>query len=112
MLSTASVTIGSTAALKGNAQVNSVTVKGQVNGNLSAKDKIELKASARVTGDIRAKRLTVEDGVTFVGKSEVNPSGAGRTPEAAPTDTPVHEIGPGGNVDAQSDKGKQAIGKK
>ncbi len=35
-----------------------------------------MKSSARVTGDIRAKRLSVEDGVTFVGRSEVNPSGS------------------------------------
>jgi len=35
-----------------------------------------MKSTARVTGDIRAKRLSVEDGVTFVGRSEVNPSGS------------------------------------
>lgn len=68
--------IGKTANIKGNLTVNSVTVEGTVNGNINAKDRIEMKSSARVTGDIRAKRLSVEDGVTFVGKSEVNPSGS------------------------------------
>ena len=43
-----------------------------------------MKSSARVTGDIRAKRLSVEDGVTFIGRSEVNPSGA-----VSPIATPV-----------------------
>jgi cytoskeletal protein CcmA (bactofilin family) len=70
------VLIGSTANIKGNVAVNCITVLGQVNGNINAKDKIDLKTSAYINGDIRAKRLTVEDGVTFVGKSEVNPSGA------------------------------------
>ena len=49
---------------------------GQTQGNITAKDRIEMKSSGRVTGDIRAKRLSVEDGVTFVGRSEVNPSGS------------------------------------
>ncbi len=67
--------IGEKATVHGNLTVNGVSVLGQVSGNIVAKDKIELKASARVNGDIKAKRLTVVDGVTFVGKSEVNPSG-------------------------------------
>jgi cytoskeletal protein CcmA (bactofilin family) len=40
-----------------------------------------MKSTARVQGDIKAKRLSVEDGVTFIGRSEVNPSGV--APEAA-----------------------------
>lgn len=77
--------IGSNAVIKGNISVESVTIMGQVNGNVAARDRIELKSTARLNGDIRAKRLTVEDGVTFVGKSEVNPSGAaaGRGPVGA-----------------------------
>ena len=69
--------IGSSATVKGNLSVESVSIMGQVNGNVTASDRIELKSTARLNGDIRAKRLTVEDGVTFVGKSEVNPSGPG-----------------------------------
>jgi len=68
--------IGESAQIKGNLNVNSVSVFGQVNGNIAAKDRIELKSTARVTGDIKSKRLKVEDGVSFVGRSEVNPSGA------------------------------------
>jgi len=69
--------IGATANVKGNIAADSATILGQVNGNITAKDRIELKASARLNGDIRSKRLTVEDGASFVGKSEVNPSGGG-----------------------------------
>jgi cytoskeletal protein CcmA (bactofilin family) len=68
--------IGKSATLKGSLSVSSVTVEGTVTGNIVAKDRIELKSTARVTGDIKAKRLAVEDGVTFIGRSEVNPSGA------------------------------------
>ena len=70
------VTIGKTAVIKGDLDVNSATIAGQVTGNVTAKDKVELQSSAKLTGDVKAKRLAVEDGVTFVGRSEVNPSGA------------------------------------
>ncbi len=68
--------IGRECNLKGNVQTESIALSGALNGNISARDKIDLKATARLHGDIRAKRLTVEDGVTFIGKVEVNPSGA------------------------------------
>lgn len=74
--------IGKSAAIKGNLSVNSVVIEGNIQGNVSAQDKIDMKASARVQGDIRSKRLAVEDGVTFVGKSEVNPSGQSVAPAA------------------------------
>ena len=78
--------IGPSASIKGNLTVNSAIVLGQVHGNIVAKDRIDLKASAHLSGDLRGKRLTVEEGVAFVGKSEVNPSGASRS--AARTDVP------------------------
>ena len=68
--------VGPTAVVKGTITVESVSVRGQINGNITAKDRIELKSTAKMNGDIKSKRLTVEDGVTFVGKSEVNPSGS------------------------------------
>jgi cytoskeletal protein CcmA (bactofilin family) len=72
--------IGNTAAVKGNMSVESVTIHGQIDGNVTARDRIELKSTARLHGDIKSKRLTVEDGVTFVGKSEVNPTGQAAKP--------------------------------
>ncbi len=85
--------VGETANIKGNVSANATTVHGQVNGNITVKDRIELKATARLNGDIRAKRLSVEDGATFVGKSEVNPSGtpSGRQGESdeAPAEAPA-----------------------
>lgn len=70
-------TLGKTAVVKGNINAEAVSISGSINGNITVKDRIEMKSTARVHGDIRAKRLTVEDGVTFIGKSEVNPAGVG-----------------------------------
>ncbi len=90
--------IGTSSVVKGNVQTETISLAGQLHGNIHAKDKIALKAAARLHGDIRAKRLTVEEGVTFVGKVEVNPAGAGmkgpdvsaREPEA---DLPAKQDG-------------------
>jgi cytoskeletal protein CcmA (bactofilin family) len=78
---TGDAVIGKSAVIKGNLVANAVTIEGTINGNVIASDRIEMKSSARVTGDIKSKRLSVEDGVTFVGRSEVNPTGV---PVASP----------------------------
>ncbi len=67
--------VGKTAVIQGNMEVNSISIAGALTGNVTARDRIEMKSTARVNGDIKAKRLAVEDGVTFIGRSEVNPSG-------------------------------------
>lgn len=77
------VVVGKSANIKGNLAVNSVNIEGQIAGNIVARDRIGLKAAARITGDVKAKRMTVEDGVTFVGKAEVNPSGV-KAPDGGP----------------------------
>ena len=74
--------LGKTATVKGNVTATSVSIEGKINGNILAKDKIEMKATATVNGDIKARRLSVEDGVTFVGRSEVNPNAQAVPPPA------------------------------
>ena len=74
-----SAMLGKNAVVKGNINAEAVSISGSITGNIVVKDRIEMKSTARVQGDISAKRLTVEDGVTFVGKSEVNSSGGAST---------------------------------
>lgn len=68
------LTLGESAVVNGNITAQIVVVRGKVNGNISAKDKIEIKAKAELFGDIRSAKLAIEEGVTFVGKTEVNPN--------------------------------------
>ena len=68
------LTLGDGAVVNGNINAQSVVVRGKVNGNITAKERIEIKAKAELFGDIRATKLAVEEGVTFVGKTEVNPN--------------------------------------
>jgi cytoskeletal protein CcmA (bactofilin family) len=68
--------VGKTGKVKATVKVKSAVVEGRVDGNIRASDKVELKQSARIFGDVQAKTLIVEQGVIFVGNCNVNPEGA------------------------------------
>ena len=74
------LTVGENARLKAEIKTGTVVVYGKVHGNIIANEKVELKASAEVVGDIKAKILSIEPGAIFVGKSAV---GTPSTPAAA-----------------------------
>ena len=72
--------LGDNASVKGTIDASSVIVRGKITGNIIAKDKIELKAKTELFGDIRASKLVIEEGVTYVGRTEVNPNKVTPTP--------------------------------
>jgi cytoskeletal protein CcmA (bactofilin family) len=76
------LTLGEGGAVNGNINATTVIIRGKVNGNVIAKDKVELKSKAELFGDVRAAKLSIEEGVTFVGRTEVNPNKV--TPSVAP----------------------------
>ncbi len=65
------LTVGENADIRGEIKTKSVTVLGKVNGNITVGERCELKARAHLVGDLKAARLVIEEGATFVGKSEV-----------------------------------------
>jgi cytoskeletal protein CcmA (bactofilin family) len=84
--SAGTLTIGENAEIKGEIKTKSVTVYGKVNGNITVEERCELKGHAVLHGDLKAARLVIEDGATFVGKSEVTPNKiAMRAPEVVRT---------------------------
>src|SRR2546422_975287 len=79
-----SLNLGDNAVVKGNINVNTVVIRGKINGNITAREKIEIKSKTELFGDVRAPKLVIEEGVTFVGKSEVNPNKVSPTPPPPP----------------------------
>lgn len=65
------LTVGENADIRGEVKTKSVTVLGKVVGNITVTERAELKARAHLVGDLKAARLVIEEGATFVGKSEV-----------------------------------------
>jgi cytoskeletal protein CcmA (bactofilin family) len=78
------LTMGDNAVVKGNLNADLVVLRGKINGNVTAKDKIEIKAKTELFGDIRSAKLVIEEGVTFVGKIEVNPNKVAPTAQPQP----------------------------
>jgi cytoskeletal protein CcmA (bactofilin family) len=68
------LTLGKNAQIKGEVKTKAVTVHGTVNGNISVTERCELKASSQLNGDLKAMRIVIEEGATFIGKSEVTPA--------------------------------------
>jgi len=80
--STGTLTVGENAEIRGEIKTKSATVLGKVYGNITVDERCELKARAVLHGDLKASRLVIEEGATFVGRSEVNPVKGAARPEA------------------------------
>ena len=70
-LSESRLTIGPTATVAANLSAKDILILGQVQGNLVASGRVELRAGCHVDGDIRALRLAVEDNAVFRGKVDL-----------------------------------------
>jgi len=65
------LTIGENADIRGEIKTKSITVFGKVHGNITVAERCELKSKCTLQGDLKAARLVIEEGATFIGKSEV-----------------------------------------
>ena len=74
IISSGILTVGENAEVRGEIKTKSVTVLGKVHGNITVEERCELKTRAQLIGDLKAARLMIEEGATFVGKSEVTPN--------------------------------------
>ena len=64
-------------------------IGGQLFGNITAENKIELQSGSHVEGDIKTKRLVIDEGVFFEGNCSMGgprkvPAGGGQPPQQAP----------------------------
>jgi cytoskeletal protein CcmA (bactofilin family) len=65
------LTIGENADIRGEIKTKSIVVFGKVHGNITVNERCELKSKCTLQGDLKAARLVIEEGATFIGKSEV-----------------------------------------
>jgi cytoskeletal protein CcmA (bactofilin family) len=62
-----SLTIGEGAEVRAKIFGQTVVIQGRVEGNVTAKEQVELRAPARLTGNVNAPRLIITEGVVFDG---------------------------------------------
>ena len=70
------LTVEENGSVQGEVKAKSVIVMGRVHGNITVQERCELRSRSQLIGDLRATRLIIEEGATFVGKSEVSPNRA------------------------------------
>jgi cytoskeletal protein CcmA (bactofilin family) len=65
------VILGEKAFLKGNITARGIIIGGRVEGNLKAKEIVEIKPKGQVSGDISTSKLTIIEGGIFDGRSSM-----------------------------------------
>jgi cytoskeletal protein CcmA (bactofilin family) len=76
------VTIGRNGQVGANVTAREVVVMGKVKGNVSASDRVDIRAEGALSGDVSAARISIEDGAFFKGGIDI------RKPDAKPV--PAH----------------------
>ncbi|HUS19548.1 MAG TPA: polymer-forming cytoskeletal protein [Terriglobales bacterium] len=79
------LTIGPHGRVRANVKAKDVIVHGKVDGNIQGTDRVELKRSAVLVGDISTQRIVIEDGAFFKGaidiKKEAKPAVKAEAPK-------------------------------
>jgi len=66
------VTVGPEGRVKANIKGRMVTIEGEVDGNVSGQEQVALRSASKVSGDIVAPRVVLEDGASFLGSIDMS----------------------------------------
>lgn len=84
-----SLTIGPNGRVRANLEARNVIVHGRVDGNINASDRVDLRKSASLTGDIATARVAIEDGAYFKGTIDIQKVEPAARVEPKPQVTPA-----------------------
>jgi len=77
LISEGKIHVGPTGHVKSNITLREAIIEGNVEGDISVEERLELRGEARVVGSIKAKLLSIDEGVTIDGHIAVTPFDAG-----------------------------------
>ena len=87
------VTVGRNGQVAASITAREVVVLGKVRGNVTASDRVDIRAEGALTGDVAAARISIEDGAFFKGGIDIRkPDGknaGANAPAAEPAKTTV-----------------------
>jgi cytoskeletal protein CcmA (bactofilin family) len=99
------LTIGPNGRVRANIEARNVIVHGRLNGDIHATERVELRKTSSLAGDIATARISIDDGAFFKGgidiqkpepaaRVEVKPqtSAAPSPPAAAPAAAPAAPV--------------------
>jgi cytoskeletal protein CcmA (bactofilin family) len=79
------LTIGPNAKIKAAVFAKAVVVQGEVQGDITASERVDIRDAGSVDGDLSAPRIAIADGAHFRGSIDMQKSG-GRTAEVKPAE--------------------------
>jgi cytoskeletal protein CcmA (bactofilin family) len=65
------LTIGPNGTVRATIKAREAVALGNIQGNVEATEKIEIRKDAKLTGDIRTARIIIEDGAYFKGSIDI-----------------------------------------
>ena len=65
------LTIGPSGRVQASVKAREVVVLGQIQGNVEAMDKLDIRKDAKLVGDIKTARIIIEDGAYFKGSIDI-----------------------------------------
>lgn len=75
--------IGEGASCRAALDAGKIIIDGYVEGNINARERVQLNSKAKVVGDVSAGTLVVAEGASFIGHCRVGPE-AGKAPATKP----------------------------
>ena len=88
-LGKAVMTIGPNATVKADITAREVVVRGRVQGKLIGAERIQIWSTARISGDLKADRIAIEEGAELHGNIEVGKLASGAFDMPARPSRPV-----------------------
>ena len=79
-----SVTISKSAKVKANIEASQIIIEGELAGDMKGEEKVVIRETGNVLGNIVAPRVTLEDGAMFKGSIEMEPRQMRMTSEKKP----------------------------
>lgn len=88
--------IGPNGKIKATITAREIVVHGRVDGNVNASDRVELKRSANLSGDVATNRIVIEDGAVFKGSIDIREQRESKPERKPVTSAPAvnHSSGP------------------
>ncbi len=81
------VTVGRNGQVAANISAREVVILGKVRGNVSATDRVDIRAEGSLGGDVAAARISIEDGAFFKGGIDIRKT-EGKPATAAASESP------------------------
>ena len=83
------VTVGRNGQVAASITAREIVVLGKVRGNVTATDRVDIRAEGSLSGDVAAARISIEDGAFFKGGIDIRKPEGKQAAVVAPTPEPV-----------------------